>query len=92
MRRLFWVAVGAAAGAYAVHKVTKAARAFSPEGVSSSASSLAEGLRELAAAVREGMAEREAELRIALGVDAGTLEEEEARALLEDPLRDHPAR
>ncbi len=89
VRRLFWVAVGAAAGVYVVHKVTRAARAFSPDGVSGSAASLADGLRELAAAVREGMAEREQELRVALGVDTGTLDPEQAQALLEDPTAAH---
>ena len=44
-------------------------------------SDLGEGLRELAAAVREGMAEREEELRIALGVDAGTLDPETAQSV-----------
>lgn len=48
-------------------------------------SSLGDGLRELAAAVREGMAERESELRVALGVDAGTLDPETARELIDDP-------
>ena len=50
---------------------------------------MGEGLRELAEAVREGMAEREAELRIALGVDAGTIDADQARALLEDPTAAH---
>jgi hypothetical protein len=50
-----------------------------------SAASLADGLRDLADAVREGMAEREQELRIALGVDAGTVDPQQARALLDDP-------
>jgi hypothetical protein len=96
MRRLFWVALGATIGVLVVHKVTKAARAYSPSGVaqglSGSLSDLGEGLQEMAQVVREGMAEREAELREALGVDAGTLPDgrekmsvEQARALLEDP-------
>jgi hypothetical protein len=96
MRRLFWVALGATIGVLVVHKVTKTARAYSPSGVaqglSGGLSDLGEGLREMAQAVREGMAEREAELREALGVDAGTLPDgrekmsvEQARALLEDP-------
>lgn len=81
MRRLFWVALGAVAGVLLVRKLTKAAEAYTPAGVARSASDLGEGLRELAAAVREGMAEREEELRIALGVDAGTLDPETARSV-----------
>lgn len=85
MRRLFWVALGAAAGVLVARKVTRAAEAYTPEGLRRSAASLSDGLRDLADAVREGMAEREQELRAALGVDAGTVEPERARALLEDP-------
>ncbi|MDF2091789.1 DUF6167 family protein [Knoellia sp. 3-2P3] len=96
MARLFWVALGAAAGVYAVRKVTKAAEAYTPAGVAHGLSDFADGLRELADAVREGMSEREEELRLALGIDAGTedsgaettarrLDAETARRLIEDP-------
>lgn len=85
MRRLFWVALGATAGVLIVRKVTKTAQAYSPEGIGRSVSSLAEGLREMAEVVREGMAEREQELRVALGVDAGSIDPQEARTLLDDP-------
>ncbi len=96
MARLFWVALGAAAGVYAVRKVTKAAEAYTPAGVAHGLSDFADGLRELADAVREGMSEREEELKLALGIDAGTvdagddpaarrLDAETARRLIEDP-------
>jgi D-serine deaminase-like pyridoxal phosphate-dependent protein len=96
MARLFWAALGAAAGVYAVRKVTKAAEAYTPAGVAHGLSDFADGLRELADAVREGMSEREEELRLALGIDAGTddvgaettarrLDAETARRLIEDP-------
>jgi hypothetical protein len=97
MARLFWAALGAAAGVYAVRKVTKAAEAYTPTGVAHGLSDFADGLRELAEAVREGMAEREDELKLALGIDAGTegtepgdasarrLDPETARRLIEDP-------
>jgi hypothetical protein len=81
VRRLFWVALGAVAGVLIVRRITKAAEAYTPAGVSRSVSDLGEGLRELAAAVREGMAEREEELRVALGVDAGTLDPETAQSV-----------
>ena len=95
MRRLFWIALGATLGVLVVHKVTKTARAYSPEGMaqglSGGLSDLGEGLREMAETVREGMAQRESELRLALGIDTGTLPDgremsaERARALIEDP-------
>ena len=99
MRRLFWVALGATVGVLVVHKVTKAARTYTPsgmaEGLSGSLSDLGEGLREMAGAVREGMAERETELRYALGIDTGTdtgnqgdgreMSPDQARALIQDP-------
>jgi hypothetical protein len=95
MRRLFWVALGASVGVLVVHKVTKAAQAYSPSGMaaglSGALSNLGDGLREMAEVVREGMAERETELRYALGIDTATLpsgrqmSDEQARALIEDP-------
>jgi hypothetical protein len=81
VRRLFWVALGAVAGVLVVRRLTKAVEAYTPAGVSRSMSDFGEGMRELAAAVREGMAEREEELRIALGVDAGTLDPETAQSV-----------
>jgi hypothetical protein len=93
--RLFWTALGAAAGVYAVRRLSKAAQAYTPSGVAHGLSDFGEGLRELAAAVREGMEEREAELRLALGIDTDTVDDvapgrprldaDAARALLDDP-------
>jgi len=95
MRRLFWVALGATVGVLAVRKVSRAAQAYSPSGVtrglSEGLSNLAEGLREMSEVVREGMAERETELRYALGIDTATLPagremtDQQARELIEDP-------
>jgi hypothetical protein len=92
MSRLFWTALGAAVGVYAVRKVSKAAEAYTPAGVAHGLADFGDGLRELAAAVREGMAEREGELRTALGIDTDTasdsaqrLDAQTARDLLEDP-------
>jgi hypothetical protein len=87
MRRLFWIALGAAVGILVVRKVSKAAEAYTPEGMGRSLSTAVDALRELADAGREGMAEREDELRIALGIDTGQLDAETARALLDDPTR-----
>ena len=96
MARLFWV------GARRRRRCLRRAqgrqgrrRPTRPTGVADGLSDFGDGLRELAAAVREGMAEREGELRLALGIDAGTADDPEAsaarldaasaRALLDDP-------
>jgi hypothetical protein len=70
MRRLFWVAVGAAAGIYAVRKVQKTMHAYSPSGLAERAEGVGGSIRAFAGEVRAGMADREAELREALGMDA----------------------
>ncbi len=85
VRRLFWVALGATAGVLVVRKLSRTAEAYTPEGLGRSLSSAAEALRDLADAVREGMAEREQELRVALGVDTGTLDAAGAQELLDRP-------
>jgi Family of unknown function (DUF6167) len=85
MGKLFWIALGAAAGVLVVRKATKTAQAYTPEGMASSLSNLGDAIRDFADAVREGMAEREEELRVALGIDAGVVDAEEARRLIENP-------
>ena len=85
MRRLFWVALGAAAGVLVVRKLSQTAQAYTPEGIARSLGNVAEAIREAGDAVREGMAEREAELRVALGVDVGDLDATQAADLLERP-------
>ncbi|GAB3281665.1 DUF6167 family protein [Kineosporia babensis] len=92
MARLFWIAVGAGAGVYAVRKLTKTVEQYSPAGMSdsfsSSLASFGDGLREVAEVIREGMAEREQELRSALGVDASgapAMDPRTAQSLMDDP-------
>jgi Family of unknown function (DUF6167) len=72
VRRLFWVAVGATAGVYAARRVSRAARAMSPDSagarVAGALGDLAGAVRDFTADVREGMAEREEELRDVLGL------------------------
>ncbi len=100
MARLFWIAVGAGAGVYAVRKLTKTVEQYTPAGVSdslsSSLASFGDGLREVAEVIREGMAEREQELRLALGVEAGTIDPQSAQSLMDDPTgpsrRPYPGR
>ena len=91
MRRLFWAAVGATAGVVAVRKLSSTAKAYTPEGVAQGLSGLGEGMRELAAVVRESMAERDAELRLALGIDEGTMDPATAQSLIDHPTSErHP--
>ncbi|MDQ1288475.1 MAG: hypothetical protein QG622_2040 [Actinomycetota bacterium] len=85
MRRLFWATLGATAGVFVVRKLNRTAQAYTPEGISRSLAGVAAGLRDVADAVREGMADRERELRVALGVDAGDLDADSARDLLDRP-------
>ena len=91
MRRLFWVAVGAAAGVYAVRKVQKTLHAYSPSGLAERAGGLTDSVKAFAEDVRSRAADREAELREALGlVDGDTapdLTPAEAADLLEHPAR-----
>lgn len=68
MRRVFWVAVGAAAGVYAVRKVQKTMHSYSPSGVAERASGLGERLQALADDIKTAMSQRESELRDALGL------------------------
>ncbi len=90
MRRLFWVGLGATVGVLAVRKLTSAAKAYTPDGVAQGLSGFGEGLRELASAVRESMAERDAELRLALGIDEGAMDPATAQALIDHPTSQRP--
>ncbi len=87
MRRLFWLTLGATAGVLVVRKITKTAQAFTPAGLAESAGGIGDSIRYFADQVRAGMVEREAELRDALGIDAGgrDLSPEEAADLIEHP-------
>ena len=89
MRRLFWVAVGAAAGIYAVRKVQKTMHAYSPSGLAERAGGLGESITAFAEEVRAGMADREAELREALGMD--TADDAPVSPGEAADLIDHPA-
>ena len=80
MRRVFWMAVGATVAIVVVRRVNRALDAASPEGIGRSLTSAVDALRDLADDVREAMAEREQELRVALGVDPGTMEADDAPA------------
>ena len=97
MRRLFWVAVGATAGVYAVHKVkrkvTRTLHTYSPAGLGERADGWKESASGFVEEVRVRMAEREADLRLALGVtDDDTLTPAEAAALTDHPAAPRPRR
>jgi hypothetical protein len=88
---MFWLALGATVGVLVVRKVTATAKAYTPEGVAQGLAGVGDGLREMAQVVKESMAQRDAELRLALGVDEGAIDAETAQQLIERPsaeLRD----
>ncbi len=68
------MAVGAGVTIYVVRRVNRALDAASPEGISRSLTAAVDALRDLADDVRVAMHEREQELRVALGVEAGTMD------------------
>ena len=76
MKRLFWLGVGLAAGAYLTRRAAEAAQNLTPAGIGAN---LADGLRELGAGlgafgaeVRAGMVTREQELTALLEQRTGS--------------------
>jgi hypothetical protein len=63
MRRLFWLTLGAALGAWGVLRAQRLARRFGPRGAAQRAVTLGTAMRAFAADVRSEMHRREAELR-----------------------------
>lgn len=80
MRRVFYVALGATAGVLIVRRLSRAAQKWSPEGLAGQAGGLGLRVQQFFAEVAEAAAEREAELRDALGLDAGQQEADAAAA------------
>ena len=68
------MALGATVGIVVVRRVSKAAEAYTPEGIGRSLTEAIDAVRDLADDVRVAMAEREQELRVALGVEPGTMD------------------
>jgi hypothetical protein len=68
------MALGATVGIVVVRRVSRAAQAYTPEGIGRSLTGAVDALRDLADDVRVAMAERERELRVALGVEPGTMD------------------
>ena len=92
MGRLLVLGVGLVGGAIGLRRVQKAARAYSPGGLAGRAGGWWDGAKEFSAEVREGMREREQQLRVALEVDAGVMDEQDAQALLDHPAGRHADR
>ncbi|MFC5994187.1 hypothetical protein ACFQE5_08180 [Pseudonocardia hispaniensis] len=91
MKRLFWLGLGVAAGAYAARRATQAAQNLTPAGVGAN---IADGLRELGAGlgafgaeVRAGMMARERELADLVERQTGTVVPTLSDALAEEPDR-----
>ena len=68
MKRLFYVAFGAAAGIYAVHRLTAVANKWTPEALAAQAGGAGERVAVWWAEVKAYSALREQELREALGL------------------------
>lgn len=68
------MAVGAGVTIYVIRRVNRALDAASPEGIARSLTAAVDAVRDLADDVRTAMNEREQELRVALGVEAGTMD------------------
>jgi hypothetical protein len=69
MRRLFYVAFGAAAGIVAVRRLSAAANKWTPEGLATQAGGVGERIVAWWAEVQAYASQRELELRDALGLD-----------------------
>ena len=69
MRRLFYVAFGAAAEIYAVRRISAAANKWTPEGLAAQAGGAGERIAVWWAEVQAYAAQRELELREALGLE-----------------------
>lgn len=89
MKRLFWLGVGLAAGAYATRRADRAAQSLTP---ASLGANLADGLRELGAGlgafgaeVRAGMVAREQELNALMERRTGAAVPTLAQALADEP-------
>jgi len=86
IRRVFWIALGAAVGVLVVRKAGQVAQQYTPQGIAGNLggglASLGEGFREFADAVRESASEREEVLRAAV---TGDLDGRRVAELLENP-------
>jgi hypothetical protein len=74
MRRLFYVAFGAAAGVLVVRRVSAAANKWTPEGLATQAGGAGERIAAWWGEVQAFAAQREEELREALGLEESRLE------------------
>ena len=75
MRRLFYIAFGAAAGVLVVRRVSAAANKWTPDGLAAQAGGAGERLAAWWGEVQAYSAQREAELREALGLEASGSED-----------------
>ncbi len=68
MSRVFWLAVGAGGGVYAMLKTRRLAERFTPTGIRDQVGAARFGLGVFGEEVHQGMAERETALRDQLGL------------------------
>ncbi len=69
MKKIFWLGVGITIGVIAARKIASVQGAMGPEGLNRAVGRVTDAVHDFADALRENMNEREADLRLALGVD-----------------------
>lgn len=69
MKRLFYLSLGIAAGAYATYRLSRTAEAWTPAGLAGTAAAVFASVREIADDARARAEEREGELRDMVGLD-----------------------
>ncbi len=70
IKRVVWLSAGVAIGVFGVRKFSQVKTALGPTGLNRAVGQLADSVADFADALRTGMQQREADLRVALGVDA----------------------
>jgi hypothetical protein len=69
MKKIFWLGVGVTIGVVAARKIAAARGAIGPDGLNRAVGRMSDAVHDFADALRESMDEREADLRLALGID-----------------------
>lgn len=69
MKKIFWLGVGITLGVVAARKISAAQGAIGPDGLNRAVGRASDAIHDFADALRGNMDQREAELRIALGID-----------------------
>ncbi len=69
MKKIFWLGIGITVGVLATRKIAAARGAIGPDGLNRAVGRASDAVHDFADALRQNMGEREADLRLALGID-----------------------